>query len=69
VIEEIIMALKAGKNVRGVLLGRNVLFPSKEDPLSVALAVNGLVHNGLSLQETMDRLHQTRGKDMNRLIG
>ncbi|MBT9147897.1 MAG: 2-amino-3,7-dideoxy-D-threo-hept-6-ulosonate synthase [Syntrophomonadaceae bacterium] len=67
VIEEIIIALKAGKNVRGVLLGRNVLFPSKEDPLSVALAVNGLVHHGLSLQEAMNRLVESRGKDMDRL--
>ncbi|MBT9139576.1 MAG: 2-amino-3,7-dideoxy-D-threo-hept-6-ulosonate synthase [Dehalococcoidia bacterium] len=67
VLEEISKALKVGRNVRGVLLGRNVLFPSKEDPLAVALAVNGIVHESLSAKEALDRLMGTRGKDMDRL--
>jgi DhnA family fructose-bisphosphate aldolase class Ia len=67
VLEEIAEALKE-KNVRGVLLGRNVLFPSKEDPLAVALAVNGIVHEGLSSEEVLDKLVDMRGKDMDRLL-
>ncbi len=68
VLEEIVNALNAGTNIRGVLLGRNVLFPSKEDPLAMALAVSGIVHRNLSLQDAMDRLVDTRGKDMDRLL-
>ena len=68
ILKEIEAALKAGKNIRGALLGRNVLFPAKEDPLAVALAVNSIVHEGPSAQEAEDRLMEARGKDMDRLI-
>ncbi|MCL0090704.1 hypothetical protein M1O13_01715 [Dehalococcoidia bacterium] len=68
ILEEIATALKAGKNVRGILLGRNVLFPAKQDPLAVALAVSSIVHEDLSAQEAEDRLMEASGRDMDRLI-
>lgn len=36
--------IAAGPNVRGVLVGRNVLFPGKADPAAMAQAVTRVVH-------------------------
>jgi DhnA family fructose-bisphosphate aldolase class Ia len=41
--------LDAGPNVRGVLLGRNVLYPSAHDPLALAGAVQRLVHQNCTV--------------------
>jgi DhnA family fructose-bisphosphate aldolase class Ia len=42
VLGELTSALAAGGNVRGTMLGRNILFP--DDPLPMARAVHDLVH-------------------------
>lgn len=47
-LREIEQGLAAGHNVRGVLVGRNVLYPGDQDPLVVSRAVNGVIHGGLS---------------------
>ena len=39
-------AMAAGPNVRGALVGRNVLYPGDEDPLAMAEAAGGIVHEG-----------------------
>lgn len=52
--------MKAGANVRGTLVGRNVLFPGEEDPLTVALAVNEIVHSGSSAAEAMEGMEGHR---------
>jgi predicted methyltransferase len=46
--------------VRGALVGRNVTFPGDDDPLAVALAVNGIVHEGLTADEAVERLMESR---------
>ena len=39
-------AMAAGPNVRGALVGRNVLYPGDEDPLAMADAAGGIIHEG-----------------------
>lgn len=56
-----------GANVRGVMVGRNVLYCGKDDPLAVAEAVGKLVHDYASIDEAVGHLRQARGKDMDYL--
>ena len=67
VIEEFVNGMRAGSNVRGALVGRNVHHPGKDDPLAVALAINGVVHEGYDLDEAIRCLMENRGRDMDRL--
>jgi len=57
-------ALAAGSNVRGALVGRNVLYPGDEDPLAVAAAAGGIVHEGWSLEEALNSFTANRGRDL-----
>lgn len=43
-LEELSQGIGAGSNVRGALVGRNVLYPGSEDPLVAANAVGAVVH-------------------------
>lgn len=43
--------MKAGNNVRGAMIGRNVLYPADQDPFSVAEAVGGIIHEGWTVEE------------------
>lgn len=45
VLKEISQAMKVGKNVRGVLMGRNLLFPGTDDPQTIAILINKIVHH------------------------
>jgi hypothetical protein len=56
--------MKAATNVRGVMVGRNVTFASREDPRAVAAAVCGIVHEHLTAEESLDRLAAERGREM-----
>jgi DhnA family fructose-bisphosphate aldolase class Ia len=56
--------MRAGSNVRGVMVGRNVSFASKEDPRALAAAVCGIVHQRLTLKDSLDRLVAERGQGM-----
>jgi DhnA family fructose-bisphosphate aldolase class Ia len=53
-LSEVEEGLKAGSNVRGALVGRNVLYPGPEDPFTVAETVGGLIHKKSSIKETME---------------
>ncbi len=46
-LSELCSALAAGPNVRGALVGRNVLYPGDRDPFAVAEAVGEIIHGGL----------------------
>ena len=63
-LQDFAAGMKAGANVRGVMVGRNVTFAPKEDPRGVAAAVCGIVHDGLSAEESLDRLASERGQEM-----
>jgi DhnA family fructose-bisphosphate aldolase class Ia len=66
-IAEFVAGLKAGANVRGALVGRNILFPGKDDPLAAALAVNRVVHAGASIDEAVSHLMKSRDGHMDAL--
>lgn len=61
--KEFISGMQAGKNVRGALVGRNILFPGDDDPRAVAAAVNGIVHKGYNLTQARKQMQKERGKN------
>lgn len=63
-LNEISSALRAGSNVRGALVGRNVLYPGDEDPFAAAEAVGGVIHQGQTVEQAMASLAANRGRDM-----
>ena len=66
-ITEFVNGMKAGNTIRGALVGRNVHHPGKDDPRAVALAINGVVHQGFSVEQAVDHLMESRGKGMDGL--
>jgi len=66
-ITEFSKGMKAGKTIRGALVGRNVHHPGKDDPRAVALAINSIVHQGFSVDQAVEHLMDSRGKDMDQL--
>lgn len=68
-LEELASAMTAGGNVRGALVGRNVLYPGQDDPLAVALAVNRVVHHGATAKEALGFLAEVRGTNLDLLQG
>jgi hypothetical protein len=57
-------AIAAGRNVRGALVGRNVLYPGDEDPLAIAEAAGGIVHAGWTVEQALQSLASKRGTGM-----
>ncbi len=60
-------AMAAGPNVRGALVGRNVLYPGAEDPLGMAEAAGGIVHEGWTVDEALEAMAAKRGCGLDRL--
>jgi DhnA family fructose-bisphosphate aldolase class Ia len=48
---QILAAMGAGSNVRGVLMGRNILYPEDGDPRGMAFAVDALVRHKAGVGE------------------
>lgn len=46
--------LGSAGNLRGAMVGRNVLYPGEEDPLGAAVAVGGMIHHGWSANEAQN---------------
>ncbi len=63
-LSQIESAMRSGPNVRGVMMGRNLLYPPGDDPLPLAMAVNSVVHEKLSAKEAADRMSGWTGKDL-----
>lgn len=63
-LRQIEAAMKAGPNVRGVMMGRNLLYPPGEDPLPLAMAVNSIVHDRRSAEEAMEQMEKWSGKNL-----
>jgi DhnA family fructose-bisphosphate aldolase class Ia len=63
VLQDLARAMRAGTSVRGALMGRNVLFPGREDPRAMAAAVAALVHGQADLVEAERIMAAERGKD------
>jgi DhnA family fructose-bisphosphate aldolase class Ia len=63
-LRELVAGLQAGPNVRGALVGRNVLFPGHDDPLAVAEAVGGIIYKGWSVEQAVAAQVVARGTQM-----
>lgn len=48
--------MAAGANVRGAIIGRNLLFPGEGDPLPMCRALTRIVHKGASIEEAAQLL-------------
>ncbi len=66
-IENISKALESGPNVRGALVGRNILFPGNDDPGAVMYAVYRTVHDGLSAMESLEEMLKVRNANFQEL--
>jgi DhnA family fructose-bisphosphate aldolase class Ia len=66
-LTQLASALAAGPNVRGALVGRNVLYPGDEDPLGMAAAAGAIIHDGMPVEEAMKSFAGNRGRDMDYL--
>jgi DhnA family fructose-bisphosphate aldolase class Ia len=64
---ELDSALKSGSNVRGALVGRNVLYPGAEDPYAMAFAVGGLIHGGWPVEQALASIERNRGANFDAL--
>jgi len=64
ILRDFAAGMRAATNVRGVMVGRNVAFAPAEDPRAVAAAVCGIVHEGLTVDQSLDRLAAERGQGM-----
>ena len=67
-LREIAAGLAAGPNVRGALVGRNVLYPGPEDPLVVAQAAGSIIHNNWTVERAMNAQSEQL-PDMNNIAG
>ena len=67
-LRQIKAGLAAGANVRGALVGRNVLFPGPEDPLVVASAAGSIIHHNLTVEDALKKQESRRGRDLNQIV-
>jgi hypothetical protein len=67
VFKEFSDGIAAGQNVRGALVGRNVLYPEQEDPSAVADAVSKIVHQNFTVDQALDHIKSVRGRNMEKL--
>lgn len=61
-IENFERGLGTGRNVRGALVGRNVLYPGNDDPQAVAVAISRLVHKNYDSTQAVSYIRENRGK-------
>ncbi len=55
VLQEFATGMRAGPNVRGCLVGRNVLYPGEMDPALMARAVSHVVHDDMDAVSALER--------------
>lgn len=67
-LREIAAGLAAGPNVRGALVGRNVLYPGPEDPLVIAQAAGAIIHHNWTVERAMNAQSEQL-PDMNEIAG
>jgi hypothetical protein len=57
-LKDFASGLEAGANVRGAIIGRNLLFPGDADPLPMCRALTALVHRGVGLDGALRVLEE-----------
>jgi len=55
-IREFVRGLTGGPNVRGAMVGRNVIYPGQDDPLAVGNVISEIIHDGIGADEALERL-------------
>lgn len=60
---ELVAGLAAGSNVRGALVGRNILYPGDDDPLAAIEAVGKIIHEGWNFEQAIAEQAAHRGRD------
>ena len=63
-LRQIEAGLNSGLNVRGALVGRNVLYPGPEDPFVVAQATGSIIHQHWTVEGTVAAQESWRGCDL-----
>jgi DhnA family fructose-bisphosphate aldolase class Ia/sugar phosphate isomerase/epimerase len=63
-IEDFVRGMGAGPNIRGALVGRNVLFCGDDDPAAIAEAIHLVVHERKSAIEAIALARKVRGSLM-----
>lgn len=63
VLEQMHQAMEAGSNVRGALVGRNVIWPGSLDPQAVAVAVARVVR-GATVEEALGAMNEATGRGL-----
>jgi DhnA family fructose-bisphosphate aldolase class Ia len=60
-------AMAAGTNVRGALVGRNVLYPGDEDPLAMGAAVGGIIHARWTVDRALESMAAARSRALDEI--
>lgn len=66
-LAELSGAMQAGGNVRGSLVGRNVLYPGEEDPAVIADAVGRIVHDRALADQALAAADRDSRRGLDRL--
>lgn len=66
-IREFARGLTGGPNVRGAMVGRNVLYPGKDDPLAVGNVISEIIHDGIGADAALEKLPQHRDQNIDLL--
>ncbi len=66
-LREIESVMAACPTVRGVMMGRPILYPGADDPLAVAAGIETIVRRGVAADTIIERLDQARGAKMDGL--
>ncbi|TFG16708.1 MAG: hypothetical protein EU531_05645 [Promethearchaeota archaeon] len=67
ILKEFHEGMQSGFNIRGCLVGRNILFPGDDDPLAVALAISEIIHKKKSVSKALSTIESNRGKELDYL--
>jgi hypothetical protein len=68
-LEEFAVGMAAGPNVRGAMVGRNVLYPGNVDPQLVGRAISHIVHRGESGEQALDFMRTGRAEQTDTFAG
>ncbi len=60
-LREVEAAMRVSGQVRGVMMGRPILYPGDDDPLAVAAGVEAIVRRGAESSVIIEKLDQVRG--------
>lgn len=61
IIENFEKGMGAGPNIKGCMVGRNLLYPGYDDPLAVMLGVSKIIHEQETAEEAVKYLAKNRG--------